>query len=76
MLSTFLSMGVPGPLNALAEVSPERAEPAPQAGANTPADGAIRGDRKKREEQAFRLYQSGRYAEAALEFEALWQVNF
>ena len=73
LLSTFLVMGGLAP-EAPAEAAAD--EPAAEATAEqaTPRSaGTVRGDRKKREEQAFRLYQAGHYAEAALEFEALWR---
>ncbi|MEZ4454654.1 MAG: hypothetical protein R3B09_34700 [Nannocystaceae bacterium] len=68
MLSTFLLIGAVGPGETAGSATADPAAGAPEA-----SDGAVRGDRKQREEQAFRLYQAGRFAEAALEFEALWR---
>ena len=63
-------------LSTLVSVAPvaEAVEPAsaiksPQATATTPS---AQGPLARRTEQAFKLYTSGRFAEAALEFEALW----
>ncbi|HRI06458.1 MAG TPA: hypothetical protein PKW35_01510 [Nannocystaceae bacterium] len=51
-----------------ASLSPEAAAP------RSPEDpaGRVLGERARRQSEAFRLYQAGRFAEAALEFESLW----
>ncbi len=62
LLSTLVSTApIASPAEAPAKASPSAVE--------TPT---ARGPQATREEQAFQLYQAGRFAEAAIEFEALW----
>jgi len=77
LLSNFVSAApITASVDALTAIAaPEGQHAEPAAAVAHGSVPAARGAQATREEQAFSLYQAGRFAEAGLEFEALW-VDF